>query len=48
MTPSMNIEVNSSITPAELYDFYFRNDICKIGIIMDVADRVLGQSHLYP
>ncbi len=48
MTPPqhLDIRVNPTITPDELYNFYERNDICEVGFGKEVAARILEFPHL--
>ena len=40
------ISINAPITPAQLFDFYERNQICEVGSGPEVAARVLEHSAL--
>jgi len=43
----VTISINPPITPAQLFAFYQRNNICEVGFGQDVAARVLDHTPHY-
>ena len=46
ITTENNVKIYTFIIPDELFNFYERNNICKVGFGKEVAARILEHPHL--